>query len=273
MKKLVVGYLSYITEKNENFRYLDFLNSVESLKKIDKNFSEIISIDNSSIEKARSALKDSGIFDRAFHYNTNFFDVALFYTTLWYAKENCIDYLCFLYDDFIVYDDALHNVVEFLDKNPQVSCVRIPIYDFYDQGKFDSEITQKVKNPDSIRHYNCVTNKKLNWRGPFQVKQHEFFVNDWHYTSRPTVWRREYFDNVLEKQGAFSKVLQGFEAWAAKAFFEAELVTGVLNGGMVKTTPVDRSARSIELSSTKELNLKIDLEALKKEYKNIISSA
>jgi len=266
MKRAAIGYLTYVTEKNKSVRLSDFYKSLKSLSLLDKQISDIISIDNSSIFEVRDALSKNETFDFKFHYEKNFYDVALFYTTMWYAKINCLDYVCFLYDDFIVYDDALQDSIAFLDSNNEVSCVRIPAYDFANQKYFDVNFTPKSINPDSVRHYNSVTSEELNWQGPFNVKNHNFYVNNWHYTSRPTIWRREYFEKILDSQGSTSKVLQGFETWACKAFFNANLKTGVLDKGMVKTTPVSNSARGLEIHASKEKSLEISVDSMFNEF-------
>jgi len=193
----------------------------------------------------------------------------LFYTTMWYARDIGAEYMCILYDDFIVYDPALKDVTEFLEKNQDTSCVRIPAYDFNDKRKYDADVTSKSTNPDAIRHYNSVTKKSLVWEGPFSVGNHYFYKNNWHYTSRPCVWRTSFFETVLETQGQSSKVLQGFEAWATTQFESFSIKTGVLDKGMIKTTPVSRSARGLEIPPEKECNILISVDELYDEYKKI----
>jgi len=266
MKKCVVGYLTYVNEKNKNQRLNDFYDSINSLSKIKNDSIEFISIDNSSISEVKNKLKESGVFSNCFHYDNNHYDVALFYTTLWYAKEKNIDYICFLYDDSIVIDDAFEDTLNFMEKNEEISCTRISYYDFENKDYFNSEITPKSKNPDSIRHYNFVTGEKLNWEGPFLVGEHCFYKNNWHYTSRPTIWKREVFEKVLNTQGNTSRILQGFEDWAQPAFEKEKIKIGVLNHGIAKTTPVLRSARGLELKINQEYSTTISISILKKEF-------
>ena len=128
-------------------------------------------------------------------------------------------------------------------------------------------------NPDSIRHFNFVTNKRLNWEGPFCAGNHDFYKNNWHYTSRPIIWRRDFFESVLTTQGNISKILQGFEGWAQPAFEKAGLKTGVLDKGMVKTTPVARSARGLELKPAQENTISISVLDLRKDYENCCNNA
>jgi hypothetical protein len=264
--QLTLGYLSYITERNKLKRFLDFSKSLDSLNNIKSKKVEFISIDNNSTLEAKEALLSSKLFSKNYHFSKNFFDVALFYTTVWHAKKHNRDYVCFLYDDFIVYDDAFDDVIEFMEKNSDVHCTRITEYDFDNKHLYDSDVTSKSINPDSIRHYNFVTGKKLSWSPLQTVGKHRFIKNNWHYTSRPCVWRTDFLFSVLEKQEKESNVLQGFENWAMKAFQNELLVTGVLDKGMVKTTPVVNSARGIEVHPSSEYNIKICLGDLKKYF-------
>ena len=272
MKRMTIGYLTYVTQKNKDNRLLDFYNSLESLKTFKSDQIEFISIDNSSIDEVKNKLKSSDRFSEFFHYKRNHFDVALFYTTAWYARDNNIDYMCFLYDDFIAYDDAFDEVISFMDQNQDVSCVRIPAYDFNQNHLYDADKTPKSINPDSIRHYNSVTNKKLKWEGPFEVGNSTFYKNNWHYTSRPIVWRTSLFNKIIELQGNTSKVLQGFEAWAAPAFEKEKIKTGVLDKGMVKTTPVDHSARGLEIQSNVESVIQISVNDIRIDYQDILKT-
>lgn len=271
VKRMVAGYLSYVTETNKDNRLNDFKESLNSLSLLKSDQIEFISIDNSSIDEVKNILASSSKFSRCFHYENNHYDIALFYTTMWYANVINADYICFLYDDFIAYDDALDDTIKFMDQNPDVSCVRVPFYDYDNKHLFDSEITPKSKNPDSVRHYNFITQSPLTWEGPFKIGNHTFYKNNWHYTSRPTIWRKDFFDSVLKTQGfEETRILQGFEDWAQKTFEIHRIKTAVLNNGMVKTTPVSRSARGLELPPQEEKKIKISLQKLTDEYQSIL---
>ena len=61
---IVIGYLSFITEKNKKLRFDDFKTSVESLSKLDRY--EIISIDNASVDEAKAVIEESQSFSKKF---------------------------------------------------------------------------------------------------------------------------------------------------------------------------------------------------------------
>lgn len=267
MKFLTVGYLSYVTNNNYQYRYQDFEKSLKSLDIIDSKNVDLISVDNGSTNEVRSKIKDSKKFSKLFHYDQNFFDINLYYTTAWYAKQMNSKYVCCLFDDFIVFDDAIEDSLKYLEKNQDVACVRIPVYDFNNKDSFDSEITPKSKNPDSVRHYNCVTSKKLQWSGPFEEGKHTFYKCNWHYTSRPTIWKSEIFEKVIEQESdAQSNIMQSFEGYAMKNFNNLEYLVGVLDKGMVKTTSVKNSSRTNEFSSSKENETKVSLKNLREQF-------
>lgn len=262
---LTLGYLSYINDSNKHLRVDDFQKSIFSLKNITSKSVEIISIDNNSCDFAKKMLS-SDIFAKKYHYDINFIDPSLFYTTMWHAEIKNHPYIGFMYDDFIVYDDSFDECITFLENNPDVHCVRITSYDFNNQNKFNCDVTPKSVNPDSIRHYNVVSNEKLSWDGPISVGNKKFYKNNWHYTSRPTIWRRSYFENIINKQGDYSNVLQEFESWATKEFFNHNLKTGVLDIGMMYTTSIYKSARTFDTSTNK---LMIDVNKLRNKFEQI----
>lgn len=266
MSKVTVGYLSYITEKNKKSRFDDFSKSLESLCILRSHNVNLLSIDNSSIDDAKNILRNSKIFSRLFHYKKNYFDISLFYTAIWEAERNKSEYVCFLYDDFIVYDNAFEDIIHFMDSNQNVSCTRITAYDFDKKDLYDADKTPKSKNPDSVRHYNSVTGQKLAWSNPYSIGNHRFFINNWHYTSRPTVWRTSFISKILDLQQIDSFVLQGFEKWATEKFQSNGLVTGVLDIGMVRTTPIEKSARGIEISPSREVSIKVSIPELREEF-------
>ena len=188
--KLVLGYLSFITHKNKSLRLEDFKKSIASLsilnrdRKYVKNF---VSIDNASCQEARDEL-EKYVWDEQFHYNKNFYDIALFYTTLWYAEICKAPYIAWLYDDFIILNDAFDDCIDFLEENSEVHCVRLPIYDYHNKQKYDKKFsTYQNVNPDAIRHYNSYDSSQLVWQGPIEAGNNKFYTNNWHYTSRPTM--------------------------------------------------------------------------------------
>lgn len=275
--KLVLGYLSFITDKNKTRRLEDFKKSVSSLSKLNnfgKHGKKFVSVDNASCKDAHEEL-DKFLWDAKFHYSKNFYDIALFYTTLWYAEICQAPYIAWLYDDFILFNDALDDCIDFLDLNQDVSCVRLPIYDFCDKQKYDKSFTQTRTNPDAIRHYNMCDNSQLSWEGPFVIGNNEFYTNNWHYTSRPTLFRTDFFKEIASKQQFkdkqdISHVLQGFEDWAMKEFHTANLKTGVLQGGMARTTPIEHSARLLAMNVAQEMAATLDLKTLRKEFDIIV---
>lgn len=259
---LTFGYLTFINDSNKHLRINDFRESLESLKLIQSKSVEFVSIDNDSCEEVKDLLCDD-LFSCRYHYSKNFLDIALFYTTLWHAQQRNHDYMIFSYDDFIIYNDAIDDSISFLEDNQDVHCVRITKYDFQNRHLFDSNITPKSSNPDSVRHYNTFTNEKLLWEGPIRFGDNTFYKNNWQYTSRPTLWRRSYFENIIARQGHQSFVLQEFESWAIKEFHKEKLKTGVLDFGMMHTTPIQKSVRTVDMSTNKYI---INVNEMRSEF-------
>jgi hypothetical protein len=270
--KTLIGYLTYINEKNKSFRLKHFNDSLKSFSRLFEDV-ETVSVDNNSLIEVRQQLKESN-FDKCFHFSENYFDIALFYVSLWEAKRLAKDYVLFAYDDFIAFPSSfllLNDAEIFMDKNLDVGCTRITSYCFGDPY-FDSQITPKSKNPDAVRHFNTVSNSQLNWSSPQQAGLSLFKKTNWHYTSRPTLWRVSVLEKLLEGIEQIP-ILQGFEQYACKKFDEFNLQTGVMNLGMMKTTDVSDSARTNELKLETEMNIKISKHKLYEAYQKILKGS
>lgn len=256
---IVIGYLSFITEKNKKLRFDDFKTSVESLSKLDQY--EIISIDNASVDEAKAVIEESQSFSKKFFLEKNLYDIALFFFTMKYAIEKNKKYAMFMYDDFIVHDDKIESCIKFLNEHEDVGSIRVPAYK-KDDRHFDCDKTPKSVNPDAVRHSNYITSQKLVWEGPFNIDGDVFWKNNWHYTSRPSIWRTDIVSKFFD-DGA-SPVLQGFEKKAGNIFASLNMKIGILDGGMMTTTDTKKSARYQE---TNEHNSKkVELSELNKSF-------
>lgn len=267
--KLTIGYLTYINEKNYQYRFTDFQQSIKSLKTIDFDQCELIQVDNASCTDVDIYCADSNLFNKRFCYKNNFYDISLFYTTMWHAKNKNSKYIGFLYDDSIAYDagTAIKDSIQFMDENSDVSCLRIARYEHNDK-LFDVQFTPKLVNPDSVRHFNSETNAKLEWKEQTYVGNHKFYKCNWHYTSRPCIWKLEAFENLIKDVYSIP-VLQQFEKYCMTQYENQKIITGVLNGGLVKTTTVKNSARTNELNSSKEANIRVELNELKSQFESL----
>ncbi len=270
--KTLIGYLTYINEKNKSFRLKHFNDSLESFSRLFET-SITVSIDNNSLIEVRDKLKQSN-FDKCFHFSENYFDIALFYVAFWEAKRLGKEYVLFAYDDFIAFPSSflmLNDAEIFMDKTLDVGCTRITSYCF-DDPSFDSRITPKSKNPDAVRHFNTVSNSQLNWSNPQQAGLSLFKKTNWHYTSRPTLWRTAILEKILESIDEIP-ILQGFEQYACDKFNSFNLLTGVMNLGMMKTTNVSDSARTNELKLETEMNIRVAKNKLYEAYQKILKGS
>lgn len=268
MPRVTFGYLTYVNERNSAYRLDDFKQSIASLPSLALGTNEIVHVDNASLEEVHRLCDDSNAFNKCFRYSTNFVDVALFYTTLWRAKSVGADYVGFLYDDSIVADkDGVSACVDFLDANPEVACLRVAKYKHGDRS-FDTKHTSKADNPDSVRHFNSQTGVPLVWSEPSSVGGRTFYKNNWHYSSRPCIWRVTAFERMVEGLTSVP-ILQGFEKHCMERYEHHKMVTGVLDGGLVYTTTVKNSARTNELDTNTENRMRIDLSKLRSEFERL----
>ena len=269
--RVTFGYLTYVNEKNAAYRLEDFKQSIRSLPSLLLDGNEIVHVDNASTEEVHRLCDASGCFKRSYRYATNYVDVALFYTALWRAKSVGSDYVGFLYDDSIVADrHAIPACVLFLDENPDVACLRVARYERANSHLYDTNHTSKVENPDSVRHFNSQTHATLTWSDPIKVGGQTFYKNNWHYTSRPCVWRVESFERMVDGLTSVP-ILQGFEKHCMERYEQHRMVTGVLDGGLVYTTTVKNSARTNELDTNTENRMRVDLAQLRSDFDKLNS--
>ena len=216
--KILISYLTYINSANRDRRYGIFEKTFDSFSKLKDDKSIVLmSIDNNSDKDIRQKLKNANIFDYTLHLDDNFIDISLLYYTAKLADQLNIEYMFYSYDDFLFYDhDFAKDCISFMQDNREVHSMRMPIYDIEKPDQFDSFKTDKMINPDAIRHYNQPArkmnhNSKLIFEGPLPVGHREFYITNWHYTSRPTLWRTSFFKKVFDDIGDKIPVMQNFE--------------------------------------------------------------
>ena len=232
---LAVGYLTYVTEENKNRRYKNFKKSLNSLSLLKDEPSHIVLFDNDSCTEAKKDLDRSLIFDKKFFLDSNFMDISVLYGISKYAKENNFKYCLYMYDDFIITNSSfIDDCLSFMEMYSEAHCLRIPSWSWDNIDFFNSAITPKSKNPDSVRHYNTVTGDLLEFLDAGTVGKSRFFINNWHYTSRPTIWRTDVLFSIFENIDEIP-VMQNFEALACNKFQKLPIVCGVLDGGAMQT--------------------------------------
>lgn len=235
--KTLICYLCYVTNENKSRRMKNFKKSLDSLKHLDKKNCQIIALNNNCCNEAVDLIKSNRYIDEVITFENNFWDVSVIFSAAYLANKKEFKYSCYMYDDFVVYDNNfLKPCMEFLNANEDVGCVRITKYEYDKMNSYDSNIVPKSVNPESVRHYsnNHVKSAPLTWEGPYNIYNRKFYKNNWHYSSRPALWRNDilysFFDHLED-----IPVMQPFEKFAAIKFFNTGLKTGVLDIGSVHT--------------------------------------
>ena len=232
---LLIGYLCYLNDENKGRRGQNFYKSLESIPLLHEQPCKVVAIKNNCSKTVEAQIDNQTGIDYSVSFSKNFWDISVIYSCARLAKENNFDYCCYMYDDFVVYNERfIEDAVHFMNQHSDVGCLRIPQYSYQDMKRFNASVTSKQKNPDAIRHYNTVTNQELSWEGPYNVGNNIFYKNNWHYTSRPTIWRTEVLMSFFESMDEVP-VMQFFEEYAANAFEKTGLKTGVLDGGSMYT--------------------------------------
>lgn len=275
--KMMLGYLSYVNNNNESRRskILDAsLRSLKKLKKIDEDIL-FLSIDNNSNKKTIEKLNSSNIFDYSIHLNKNFIDMSLLYYTAKLALEKSIEYIFYTYDDFEFYNfEFSKDCIDFLEKNKDVHSIRMPECNIRNINYYNADITSKSVNPDATRHYNQIAMKQgkdanLNMQGPFNHGNSNFYKANWHYTSRPTIWRTDYFYSIFEDIKQF-KVMQNFEGFAMEYFYKNKMQGSFIDMGVNKT--FKQSERIAQGGPSHFDNLYFDKKELDDCFKNNLTA-
>ena len=242
-----VTFLSFVTDENRQIRETLFRScfpSFESLKEKNSGLDVFAaSVDNFSTEDVREEIKRSRLLDMTYLLDRNMFDIALFCAGIDAANFFNTEYVLFTYDDFFIYrPESLTDCIEFMNDSG-VDCVRVTEYSVSNRSNFDSSVTSKSVNPDAVRHFNMATGEKIEHKSAGKYGNSDFFLTNWHYTSRPSLWRVSSIQKMLNGIHSFH-VLQGFEGHMIKLCNESQIKFATLDSGMMRTFPVNLSART-----------------------------
>ena len=117
-----------------------------------------------------------------------------------------------------------------MDNNKDVGALRILKYDFNKKEVYDKMINHPEKdNANAQRHYNQISKNKLNWEYSGKYGKREFYKNNWHFYTFPTICRTDIFDKIVPKEDC--RPLQGVEGFMMKKYHETGSKIGVLNLG------------------------------------------
>jgi hypothetical protein len=225
-----------LTEENRDKRLEIWEKSYQSLKFI-KN-AHIIVVDN--------ALPTRSLTNTQYEYfnaNNKWFDVVAHYVALQRAKSLRHKYFAYMYDDFIVYDGSfVEDAVAYMDKNSDVSCIRIAEYNASDVKRYDSLITPKCINPESVSHVG-VRGQNVIHRNKQIVGNHTFYKSNFRPISRPTLWRTSDFERIIGYPNP-CQVMQSFEKHMYDCVDkDLTYVSGFIDGGVCHTFPQETSTR------------------------------
>lgn len=233
--RLLIGYLTYITDENKPRRLENFEKSFESLSLLKDQPCDLLNIDNNSASDIKEMMSQLDVCHDHLFLDDNFYDVPFLFLVSCYAELHGYKYMMYMYDDFIVTsNNFVQDCLSFMENINQAHCLRVPWYEFNDQQKFNARVTPKAINPDAVSHVNTATKQPLSWYGPLSIGSNVFYVNNWHYTSRPTIWRAEVFKTLFEDLEEIP-VMTTFEEYALNKMNNIPLVTGVLDGGAMHT--------------------------------------
>ena len=256
MSKIVISWLSYLTDVNRAKRLDIWEKSYQSIKTI--NDAHIIVVDNAA--PTRSVVNTCYEY---FNANNKWVDVVAHYVALLRAKSLKCKYFAYMYDDFVVYDGTfVADAVSYMDKNPDVNCIRLPEYDVNDIKRYDSLSTPKHINHESVSHVGVRCQNVVHYDKQF-VGNHTFYKSNFRPISRPTLWRTFDFERIIGYPNP-CHVMQMFEKHMYDcADKDMTYVSGFIDKGVCHTFPQQTSAR---LQAGNNFNM-VNLQALCDELK------
>jgi len=242
--------LGYLTGQNYESRKDNVIKSLTSLKPfLDGNEIELIFIDN--CEDNNSHLNIKSLVNELFpdkhpsilSLHNQWYDIAAHYVAYLVAKRKGVDYFIYTYDDFVYYDTSfIQDSIDFMNDHISVACIRLTEYDISTRWYYDSAITPKTENAESVSHNNANSGR-VEHVGPFKHGDNIFYESNWHPTSRPAMWRTSAFESIIGMPEK-SNVLQQFEKYMYDRSDEkTDWCSGFIDCGVCNTFPQDTSVR------------------------------
>jgi hypothetical protein len=247
MTRTTVGCLLWLTEENYERKIERFNKSITSMNKIESQDCDLLMLNNGGLENLDEIVQGLGLTrHRYVRLHRNFYDVAVHFCTMFHALESNNEFMVYLYDDFVVYDDTFITDCElFMDDNPAVMCMRLPEYEA-NNHLYNTKFTPKIKNPEAVRHEDGAGGIRLFHDGSYSVGKHSFFKTNWRPNSRPMLWRTKAFE-LLTSGLDMIPVMQPFERYmyqrADELAMNDEWLSSFLDEGMCHTFPQETSER------------------------------
>ena len=249
--RTTVAYLKWLTDENRDRRSRVVDESFHSLYKLASQVCDVFIINNGGIKT-----------DNEFptiNLSKNYYDVAVHFSAYWLAKRKNREFFIYTYDDFVFFDDNfLESCEKFLDLNTEVSCLRLPHYE-YGNSYFNANVTPKSINPDAVRHELGAAGADLYFDGPFFTSECSFYKTNWYLNSRPMMWRVKSFEKFLDYLNLeVVPVMQPFERFlyntADLLAVDKQFVSSFIDKGVCKTFSTKNSERELAQNGNLRVN-------------------
>lgn len=196
---MIITWLSYLTKANYDKRIDNYMLAFDSLKLLKDCGARVILVDNSEHDNFMlPKLRDSSNLQfEIFKTQNEFGDIAGHFIGYLLSKLDD-SYFAYLYDDFVIYDGKFVEPSKvFLSQNSEVTCIRLPKYEFKDSKTYNTTFTHKDVNPDSVGHFSAPFNGAVVHEGPFEINGYDFYKSNWRSISRPTLWNARFFEKFV----------------------------------------------------------------------------
>lgn len=245
---MIITWLAYLTKKNYDRRVENFTASLRSLSLLRDSGARIVIVDNSEPDNftCKQIRDELGFSFEIFKAKNEYCDIAGHYVGMNLAQQINDPYFAYAYDDFVFYDGTfVQPSIKFMDRNPDVSCMRISKYEMKNQQQYDTTYTSKDKNPEAVRHNNTRGNKQVIHDGPYLIDGHDFYKTTWRPISKPTLWRASHFENIMGSPSS-CPTLQEYEKYMYDlSDARQQWVSSFIDLGVCHTFPQETSERIV----------------------------
>lgn len=234
-------------------RFAVFKKSVKSLRKyLPKEGCLTVIIDNDSSPDVRAFIESSAVFDLKIMLEENIHDVGAYAVLAAIARDQKIEYIWILENDYILYDiPNLKSASAFLKKHPECGYMRMQKFEYKNQHLFDKgRRFRNVDKENAVWLKNIESDEVLNWEGPFsQRNKGQYFINNWHFGLHGGLVPLNVWDKIFPKNAQKLPYYYKLESSMRNKYQELGLKTAVMDKGVF----------SMEADSVYQKNLNVPL--------------
>lgn len=260
MKKCLIGIISWCDSERFPQRFKAFQKCLKSWEKyISKDSCTIAIVDNNSSESVQKLIETSPLFDIKVILPENIHDVGAYGVLSQIAKDQGLDYVWFLENDYELFRPVkINSLITFLKKHPKCGYIRMQKFEVAYREKYDKNLKQK-KNTDlanAIWLRNIVTSEALKVSEPHSILDDKYYLTNWHFGIHGGFMKTKTWDHIFPPLTSQVPYYYKFEKYMREKYQQGGYKTGFLDGGafsMIAPTVYQSANKSTWVNQIKEL--------------------